>query len=199
MNYIYDIVLNFNENVYDFYEWNKGDNITHIRKIPLIKINSKDLYNIENNVVEFDEELLNKIKNKTELFSGKTVKNIDALILCDGTNTLSIKINHNKYLYSKLIIEEEMEVLEVADRMKETNISYKILSKKNICLKTRKEIEIDEYVKKTLNKLEKNHEEEKLRYIFFECFGKKNYDVKKLYKESNKIYDILRLIQINNV
>lgn len=199
MNYIYDIVLNFNENVYDFYEWNKGDNITHIRKIPLIKINSKDLYNIENNVVEFDEELLNKIKNKTELFSGKTVKNIDALILCDGTNTLSIKITHNKYLYSKLIIEEEMEVLEVADRMKETNISYKILSKKNICLKTRKEIEIDEYVKKTLNKLEKNHEEEKLRYIFFECFGKKNYDVKKLYKESNKIYDILRLIQINNV
>ena len=48
MNYIYDIILNFQERIYDFYEWNKTDVITHIRKIPVFKISSKDLYNIEN-------------------------------------------------------------------------------------------------------------------------------------------------------
>ena len=33
MNYIYDIYLNLNKNLYDFYEWNKSDNIIHIKKI----------------------------------------------------------------------------------------------------------------------------------------------------------------------
>ena len=33
MNYIYDIVLNFNSNNYEFYEWNKNDNIINIRTI----------------------------------------------------------------------------------------------------------------------------------------------------------------------
>ena len=38
MNYIYDILLNFNDMLYDFYDWNVKDNILHIRKIPLIQI-----------------------------------------------------------------------------------------------------------------------------------------------------------------
>ena len=36
MNYIYDILINFNENLYDFYDWNLNDQIDHIRKIPVI-------------------------------------------------------------------------------------------------------------------------------------------------------------------
>lgn len=199
MNYIYDIILNFNEQIYDFYEWNKSDNLTHIRKIPLIRINSKDLYNIENNNIRFNEELFNKIINKTEIFSGRTVKNIDACLFSDGTSVLALKFKNNKYYYSKLILEEEMEVTEVLTRMKESVINYEIISKKTKSLKTRKELEIENYVKKELNILEKNHEDEKLKYLFFECFGKKEYDVKKLYNESDKIYDILKLIQINNV
>lgn len=199
MNYIYDIILNFNEQIYDFYEWNKSDNLTHIRKIPLIRINSKDLYNIENNFIKFNDDLFSKIKSKTEIFSGRTVKNIDACIFSDGTSVLAIKFKNNRYYFSKLIIEEEMEVIEVATRMKEMSIEYEILTKRLNNLKTRKELEIEEYVKKELNKLEKNNEGEKLKYLFFECFGKKEYDIKKLYSESNKIYEILKLIQINNV
>ena len=199
MNYIYDIILNFNEQIYDFYEWNKSDSLTHIRKMPLLRINSKDLYNIENNFIKFSDELFNKIKDKTEIFAGRTIKNIDACIFSDGTSVIAIKFKNNKYYFSKLILEEEMEVTEVSTRMKENNIEYKIINKKENNLKTRKELEIEKYVKNELNKLEKNHEEEKLKYLFFECFGKKEYDIKKLYSESNKIYEILRLIQINNV
>ena len=199
MNYIYDIILNFNEQIYDFYEWNKSDNLTHIRKIPLIRVNSKDLYNIENIYIKFNEDLFNKIKSRTEVFAGRTVKTIDACIFSDGTSVIAVKVKNNKYYFSKLIIEEEMEVIEVATRMKEMNIEYEIIKKRFNDLKTRKELEIEDYVKRELNKLEKNNEEEKLKYLFFECFGKKDYDIKKLYKESNKIYEILKLIQINNV
>ena len=38
MTYIYDILLNFKDELIEFYDWNKNDNIIHIRKIPLLKI-----------------------------------------------------------------------------------------------------------------------------------------------------------------
>ena len=52
MNYIYDILLNFNDIYYDFYEWNISDNIEHIRKIPLFKISIKDMITIKNNYIK---------------------------------------------------------------------------------------------------------------------------------------------------
>ena len=58
MNYIYDVILNFQKEYYDFYEWNKNDNIYHMRKIPIIKINNKQFFEIKNNTIRFDEETL---------------------------------------------------------------------------------------------------------------------------------------------
>ena len=43
MTYIYDILLNFKEELIEFYDWNKNDNIIHIRKIPLLKISNGHL------------------------------------------------------------------------------------------------------------------------------------------------------------
>ena len=55
MNYIYDILLNFQKEFYDFYEWNPDDEIIHIRKIPLFYINNNDFYTIKNSVVSFNK------------------------------------------------------------------------------------------------------------------------------------------------
>ena len=33
MNYIYDIVLNFNKDYYEFYEWKKSDKVINVKKI----------------------------------------------------------------------------------------------------------------------------------------------------------------------
>lgn len=201
MNYIYDIILNFQERIYDFYEWNKTDVITHIRKIPVFKISSKDLYNIENYNVVLDDLFLEKILNKTEVFSGRTIKNIEyACILCDGLNVLAIKIDKKRYYFSKLIIEEELEVTESLARVKEIEIEYQLKEPKNkFKFLTRKEVEMELYVKKELKKLETNGEEEKLQYLYFECFGKKEFNMKDLYHYSacQKIYNILKLIQIH--
>ena len=41
MIYIYDLTLNFNDRLYDFYDWKDTDSITHYRKIPLIKLSDK--------------------------------------------------------------------------------------------------------------------------------------------------------------
>ena len=44
MEYIYDIVLNFNDCYYEFYEWNSKDKIINVKKIKAWK--KKQNYNI---------------------------------------------------------------------------------------------------------------------------------------------------------
>ena len=41
MSYVYDLVLNFNNDLYEFYEWKQDDVIYHIKRIHLIKVDSK--------------------------------------------------------------------------------------------------------------------------------------------------------------
>lgn len=201
MNYIYDIILNFQEVIYDFYEWNQTDSISHIRKIPVFKVNSRDLYTIWNYDVIFDTSFLEKIKNKTEIFAGKSIKNLEyAFLLCDGINVLATKVDKNHNLFSKLLLEEEMEVTESISRVKEMDISYHIKQpKKEVSFLTREEVERENYVKNELKLLEKRGETEKLEYLYFECFGEKDFNMKKLYQSSTypKLYQVLKLIQIN--
>ena len=52
MTYIYDIVLNFNNDFYEFYEWDKNDNLTLIKKIPLIKVESDFLDKVFNLIIK---------------------------------------------------------------------------------------------------------------------------------------------------
>ena len=61
MNYIYDIVLNFQKNYYNFFEWNRTDNIKNIYKISIYHITDNDLINFLNKCKEFDG-IINELK-----------------------------------------------------------------------------------------------------------------------------------------
>ena len=52
MNYIYDILLNYNKKLYEFYDWNLSDSIVHIRKIPIFKISTNQLIDLVNNKIK---------------------------------------------------------------------------------------------------------------------------------------------------
>ena len=67
MNYIYDIVLCFNNydlNI-DFYEWNKNDNFSYIEKIPIYRITDIGMNEVNNHLIRIDSELLSNIYNKS--------------------------------------------------------------------------------------------------------------------------------------
>lgn len=195
MNYIYDILLNFNKEIYDFYEWNKIDKITHIKKIPIFRIKGRNLKEIINNNIMFNKEFLDKIKNKTEIFSHKNKIIKYAFLLTDSKSIIAININNN-ILYSKLLLEEEMDSLIIASKLKEINIEYKIKSKKIVILKTRKEIALEKNILKEINK---NNIEE-LKYIYFEYFNKRCNDIKIIKKELIKeINNSVFLEKINNI
>lgn len=206
MIYIYDILLNFKDELYDFYDWNKNDNIIHIRKIPLIKIKEKDLVNIKNNNVKFDEEILNQIKDKTEIFTPKISKKIEYMtLLSDGNYVIGLQIEGKKIKKSSLLIDEELDILEDVNNLDFMNINYKIINKGiNNELKTRKQRETEKFIKKGINKIK--NDEEKLKYLYYECFDKKEENKEKiLHKMLNninnldvnkKIYNFLKLIEV---
>ena len=212
MNYIYDVLLNYKNIPYDFYEWNNSDNILHVRKIPLIKVSANTLLDIKNHEVLFEQSFLEYIKKKTEIFTHKNIKIIDeACILCDGTNTLAIMLKNDKCLKSKLLIDEEEEVLSISTRLKEQEIKYDIRKKiQQEHFKTRKQSELELQLKKQLTKLFNQKNIEELKYIYYECFNKKEEDINKIrtkitytLKENNEniiqnLKNVLKLLEIKH-
>ena len=210
MNYIYDILLNFNNVLYDFYDWNLNDNIIHIRRIPIMRIDKNNFKNIKNNKIKINSSILEKIKNKTEIFTNRNLKNIEyACLFCSENSTIAIKFDSYGKSISKssLLVDEESEVCDSFYNEDISNFSYEVLSKDNIDLfKTRKEKEIYLYILKELKKTNK----EKLKYLYFECFKKQENDCKKILnkiiEELNNnfndiyktIYNFFKLTSINN-
>lgn len=213
MNYIYDILVNFKDKLYDFYDWNVNDDITHIRKIPLFKINTKNLSDIKKNKVKVEKEWLDKIKEKTEVFANRNVSMLDyACLFSDGMEVLAITFKSNgESLYkSKLLLDEDYEVIEVCERISESNINYEIIKKEEKDeFKTRKEMEIDGYIKEQIRILNYDENIDKLKYIYYECFNKKINDKKKMLNDINlelnnnwnniafKLYNFFKLTSIN--
>ena len=200
MNYIYDIYLNLNETLYDFFDWNKNDKLLHVKKIPIIKVNEETLKDLLSNEIYINEKLLLNIYNKTEIWNINSKINYCALF-SDNNTILAIEFNNKGKSIKKsfLFVDEELEVLEISSKLNEKLIDYKILKKDNNILKTRKQIKEEEFINNEL----KNMEESKLKYIYFECFGKLEQNKKVIKEKLNKIsknskiyknlYDILKL------
>ena len=77
MIYIYDILANFNETLYDFYDWKTEDTILHLRKVPLFKIDTSAFIDISFNETIVDKNFLEKIYNKTQVFTARNVETIN--------------------------------------------------------------------------------------------------------------------------
>lgn len=212
MNYIYDILLNYGDVPYDFFEWNKSDNILHIRKIPLIKVGASTLKDIMDYEIKLDSSFINKIKRKTEIFNNKNIRLLDvACLFSDGVNVLAIMIKNNRLLKSKLLLEEDEEVLAISEKLKEQEIIYtKIKKCHNIYYKTRKQIENEYKMRIELNKMFREKNNETLKYIYYECFNKKEASISIIRKKFflvldeydeqiiGKLKNILKLLEIKH-
>lgn len=210
MNYVYDILLNFQKQFYDFYEWNSNDEIIHIRKIPIIKVSNNDFKTFQNSLIKFENNFIYKIYNKTERFSKAKAINLNYVFLVsNGKQTMALKLNKNgiNTHISSLLLDEEEEISDIADDLELTNINYKVLKTyKRDIFKTRKESEIEKIIIQKLNEIYNNKELEKLNFLYLDCFNKEaeNEDIafKCLKQEtlnntknSEKIYNFFKIIE----
>ena len=183
MTYIYDILLNFNEKFYEFYEWEKNDKIYHVKKIPILKVETKVIEDILLKKIQIKNNIT---KFKTELFGNKKNKYLNSCLLTDGYKVIGIQINDNNEIekLSDLLLDEAMDAISISSRLNITSFEYNIIgNKNNNYFLTRKELEIKTFLESELKKIYKNKEYDKLEYLYFEYFNKCNNNVNNLYKE----------------
>lgn len=201
MNYIYDIFLNFNTKLYEFYEWDQTDEINYIKKIPVVKVSDKILLDFIQYKVKIDEAFYYKIKNKM-------LPNIyNACIFTSNNKSLAVSfdLEKNTLMKSYLLLDEEKVVLKMLKKSNEETIKYQKLYKEEKKFLTRKEQDLKDFLKSSIKRIE--HNKSMLEYIYYECFGKKesntNKIVKAIYNNMNnelinkKLLDIFKLIKFD--
>lgn len=209
MTYIYDILLNFNEELIEYFQWDDSDNIKYVKKIAIFKVSTKVLQDIVKNEVLFDSSFTSLVP-KYEMNSKTSSGNL--CLLTDGLLVVGVLIKENNtILLSRLLLDEENEALEIAQTLPTTDLIYKIIKPKKISdyYLTRKEVEIKSKLEKEIDHLYEQRNLDKLRYFYYDFTNKESDNLEFIYKylkESLKnfdnkhlqLFDILLLSNINN-
>lgn len=202
MNNAYDLVVNFKSNAYQFYEWQKNDEITCIKSIPCIKVSDNTLKDFVNNSVKVSSTFLNMIKNKT--VSNKDIKN--ACILFNNEIALAFVFDDdgNVFKKSNLVFDESDDIVEKFYDLDKTEIIYKLIKENNYDnTKTRNE---NKLITKIIDYLYNSHSsEEKVKYLYYECFNEYETNYERSYKRlieevkkgnNNVIFKLNRIISL---
>lgn len=199
MNYIYDIVLNFQDNYYQFFEWNRKDKIKNISKIVVYRVNDQDLYNLKYNQVTITGEFLTKLKE-----DNKKYKKIMCLIT-NTKHTIGLLISKDGIIKkrSSLLFEEEEEVNNYSRTLPITTIDYQeniqIIPKNCLRIELEKKDILIEYLDKTTDL-------PTLKYLYYEYFQKECENINQIKKtllaelekewtqKQNNLYQIIHLL-----
>lgn len=208
MNYVYDILSNFNQELYDFYDWNKNDNFTHLRKVPSFRVSKEVLVDLMFKKVKIKGNLLKLIKDKTQVFTKEGVDVIEyCFIVSDSVNALGVILDEDGVVYkrSKFLVSEELEINKCLKTSKIYNVEYNLLSSKtHYSNMTRNEEKVTNLI---LNELELIMDStDKIDYLYYEWFntnkGKNKYkklvsSIKSSYTSKHEyILELLNLLKI---
>lgn len=210
MSYVYDIVLNFNNDYYDFYEWKKEDLIYHIKRINLIRVDTKIYNDIFDNIVSFDNEFMLSIFNKCEYYNNRKIDSIPyAFLLTDSYRVMGLILDTSgkTIKYSSLLLDEEEDILDLCSKLNDIKLNYQIIKKRNKNeFHTRNERNIIKYIKRDLYNDYKENNLNKLKYLYYEYFNKQSNDIDLIYHEltneleksiNQKHYELYDLIKLS--
>ena len=191
MNCFYDILINLNDNrVFRFYEWSKKDPIIHIKKIPIFKIKTKDFKILASCNILVQKDFLDSIYKVTESYE-KDNKYIDYIALfTDENNSIVLEFNSNGESISRsmLLLDEELDLLEIAHSLKSSSIEYQIINKINQGNTLRQIDELNRILEIEIKTLYKEKNFLKLRYLYNEVVGIDDNNIDKIY---NKLLNII--------
>lgn len=209
MNYACDVILNWSENeILEFYEWDDTDPLELIKKIPIFKVKHKVFLDLFSNISKVNMEFLMSIKDKT-IISGKNIVNKIpyAAIFTDNKSVVALEFNYEGVStnYSKLLIEDELNVLELAYALKETDLALEIIKPLKKDCSLRQEREAKALIELELDSLYEKKDTLKLKYLYYEYKREKEDNIDIIYntlkehltKELNgdilKLYYIIKL------
>ena len=208
MNYVYDILSNFNQELYDFYDWDKNDNFTHLRKVPSFRVSKEVLVDLMFKKVKIKGNLLKLIKDKTQMFAKEGVDVIEyCFIVSDSVNSLGVILDEDGVIYkrSKFLVSEELEINKCLKTSKIYNVEYNLLSSKtHYSNMTRNEEKVTNLILSELELIMDSTD--KIDYLYYEWFntnkGKNKYkklvsSIKSSYTSKHEyILELLNLLKI---
>jgi len=193
MEYIYDILLNFQEEYCDFFEWQIDDKILNMKKVPLYKVTSKDYL-----ILKYNEVVL-----QDNVFS----KKYKIILVTNGIEVMGILINNtNKVIKrSSLLLEESDDILGYLPQLKTTVVKYIENNKRSINHEGRLVKEKKRYIEKFLNKINLKNDEYLLKYLYYDIYNEEETDLNKIYNKLcdlkktniNKLYNSIQVINSN--
>lgn len=191
MEFIYDIVLNFQDEYCEFFEWQLNDKILNVKKIPLYKISSKDYLILKYNDVVIQESVFHK--------------KYRMILVTNGIEVMGLLLNSNNKVIkrSSLIIEEADDVLEYLSQSKITDIKYLENKKRVVSYDGRIMKEKLGYVSRFLKDINLERDEYLLKYLYYDLYNQEEVDVNKIYnilckkkrEDVNKIYKSIQAIK----
>ena len=192
MDYIYDIVLNFQNSYYDFFEWKASDKVINVKKILVYKTSDEDYLNLKYNEVILDTKELPK---QAKMF-----------LLTNGTEVMGILLdNYGKVIKrSSLLFDEADEVVEDKDVIKELPLTYKKNISKSHTSSSRLVTEKTKFLEKYFSNIDINQDEYLLKYIYYEIYNKDENDINIIYRDLknliktdiDKIYNSIKKVSI---
>ena len=187
MSYVYDILLNFTDSkrVFDFFEWDSDDNILNVKKIPIFRVSKKMIMDLFNYKIKFNNDFLKKIENSFSMYKSCKNNYKYLVLFSDKDRVIGVSLNNNGVTEykSSLLIDEEEDIILSIDKINIEEIDYKKLEKVNNDLFiTRNEEKEREFLLKELTYLYKNNNINKLKYLYFELFNKKEDNIDIIYK-----------------
>ena len=175
MDYIYDIILNFQNNYYEFYEWKKEDKLINIKKILIYKISNEDYLKLKHNDVVID------IK--------EFPKQIKMMLVTNGEEVMGILFEQSGKVIkrSSLLLDESEEILEEKEIIKNIKIKFlKNTSKKKILLGRIAE-EQSFFLEDFLSKIDLNKDKYLLKYIYYDIYQEEEDNPKIIQKKLEEL------------
>ena len=204
MNFIYDIVLNFNKDFYNFFEWNKNDNVINVKKIPIFLIDNDTFTSMKYDNVIVSKDFIDLIRDKTYTYT-RSKLGISCLV-SNNKEVIAVLFNDNGNLIkrSSLMLDEEEEVLDEIENDSLYKINIIKRRKVNIENVNRNIKEKKDFLIKYINK-ETN--DINLKYLYYDYFEKDENNIKTIKndlikeiknnwnKKLNNFYDTVKIFK----
>lgn len=181
MNYIYDIVLNFQKHYCNFFEWKREDKVYNIRKIPLYRVRSDILDSFKYDDVNISLEFLDVIKSDS-------IKSMRIMcLLSDGNMAIGVLFNNKGRVIkrSSMLYDEEDEVCSYVLDFDISDISFSFIKRKKRDNSLRFFKERRRFLFDYLNHI---NDDMMWKYLYYECYLDEQEDVSFIKK---KLYDVI--------
>lgn len=172
------------DHLWHFYEWEKSDFLTYVKKIPLFRVDFETIKDFLTFHVCVDSSFVSEIAHKTVVRSQDEVLDY-AFLMSDSKNSLAVLLNEEGKVIalSSVLISDDNNINEFMYTLKEKTIPYECMEKRKYHHELRQKEKMRQVIQIELSTLKKDQNLNKLKYLYYEWFGHDETDFFKMYQE----------------